>query len=723
MSERIDRLRNQALTTYVDWSHPAPAGWDTFLAGLAGEPAMIRSAKEFAWSCAHRDISIRDGELLVGTRPELRFGATATKPFSWGRQGFDVPQWFPLPKEFEEDFKQGLVSLAGNHMTMDYAGVIRSGLEGRIQRAEAKKKQLLRDQPGAERELQFLDALIIVARGYIHLCSRHAGLAEELAGKTSDEVRREELKRIAEHCRQVPARPPRSFWEACQCLWFCFQLVPDAPGRVDQYLFPFYQHDLEKGLITRESARELLSCLWLRYFEHAGASQPVGAVHHLTLGGVGPDGADASNAVTWLCLDVTEELRLQRPQVGLRWNRGTPDDLLKRAVCALRGHGGSPDLCNDEQIVPALVRTGIALEDARDFSLSGCNEIIITGKAQMGSVEGFVNMPKILRTVLGLEPALGPGVALDRLNSFEDLLAACESEMGRVAAAVHQISVARDRHGAENADLVCSLVVDDCIENARGYNQGGARYNHCNWDVIGIANLADSLAAIRKLIFEDHVCTLVGLVGMLRSDWEGAAPMRRRILNECPHFGNDDDRVDHLAGWCIERFAALMNPYKPFRGGEYILGTLAGAENMHIEFGRVTGATPDGRKAGEPVADSIGAAQGRDRAGVTALLNSVAKLPHRLLPTAVSLNVRLAPKLIETEEGAAKVAALIRAHFLSGGQHMQINLVSREMLLEAQREPELHADIMVRVAGYSAPFVSLWKDLQDEIISRTEHAA
>ncbi len=721
MNERIHRLHEQALTTSVAGDQEWDRLWQESRAVTADEPALIRDAKAFAWYCQHRTITIRDDELIVGARPGIRYGETAAQPVPSSRQRFDAP-WFPLSDDLNELFRQGMVSMAGNHMTMDYDSIIKAGLEGLIARTEQRKKRLSRAEPDAGQKGHFLDALGILARGYSRLCRRYADLAEEMAKRTESPPRRQELTHIASHCRRVPGLPPRTFWEACQCLWFCFLLVPDAPGRVDQYLYPFYRHDIESGLITREAAKELLSCLWLKYYEHAGAVQLVGALHHLTLGGVNSDGSDASNDVTRLCLEVTEELRLQRPQVGFRWNRQTPEDLLNRAVRVLRVRCGSPDFCNDEQIIPALIQTGIALEDARDFSLSGCHEVIIAGKAQMGSVEGFVNMPKVLRNVLGLEPALGQAADMDRLTSFDKLWDACEAEMGRVAESVHQISLVRDRHAAEHTDLTCSLVVNDCIENAKGYTQGGARYNHCNWDAVGVANLADSLAAIRKLVFEDLACTLTELIGVLRSDWEGKEPLRRRIINEFPHFGNDDDTVDLLAVRIIESFSAFLKRYTPFRGGEYLLGTLAGAENMHIEFGRVTGATPDGRRAGEPLADSMGAAQGRDRRGVTALLNSVAKLPHRLLPTASTLNVRLDPKLIDTAEGVAKIAALIRAHFLSGGQQMQFNLVSRKMLLEAQQHPDRHAGLMVRVAGYSAPFVALWEDLQTEIISRTEHS-
>lgn len=723
MNPRIRTLRDEALNSYIDGT-PAPADpeWEPFWAGLAGDPPILRDAKAFAWRCRRRPVSIRDNERIVGGRPDLRYGRAPAKPAPAGRQGFGGV-WFPLADDAQAFFRQGVLSMAGNHMTMDFASVMQDGLEGRIAQARARQARIAADEPGADGKRDFLEALILCAQGHIDLCRRYGALAAELAARAAGPQRRLELEQIAETCRRVPAQPPRTFPEACQALWFAFMLVPDAPGRVDQYLYPFYRQDRELGTLTADDAREYLSCLWLKYFENPGGNCPVGAVHHLTLGGLTADGADASNEVTRLCLDVTEDLHLQRPQVGLRWSRHTPDALLQRAVAVLGSHCGSPDFSNDEQIVPALVAAGVAPEDARDFSLSGCNEVIVTGKAQMGSVEGFINLPKVLRIVLGLEPELGPGQDLGTLTDAAALQAACATELARLAEVVHRTSVGRDQHSAQYTDLACSLMVNDCIEKVKGYHQGGARYNYCNWDVVGIANLADSLAAIDKLVFQQRACTLPELAQALRVNWEGHEPLRRRILNDMPHYGNDDDAVDRIAAGIVEQLSALLKRYAPFRGGQYILGTLAGAENMHIEFGRVTGATPDGRKAGEPLADSMGAAQGRDRRGVTALLNSVAKLPHRLLPTASTLNVRIDPKLVKTPGGAVRVAALIRSHFLSGGQHMQLNLISREMLEEAQRHPEQHPELMVRVAGYSAPFVSLWEDLQDEIISRTEHPA
>ncbi len=722
MNQRITSLRERAVRSRHVGSAEIGALREESFVATEGEPAAIREAKAFVHVWENCTLVIRENELIVGAWPVLEYDEEKeTVPEIFGRVPFKC--FWPIAQELEHTFHEGLFSGAGNHTTIDYETVFELGFEGLIQRIDERLSLLSPDEADVETKRDFFKGLKIVARGYIRFCERYSDHAAVLAQETIDPVRRGELETISAVCRRVVARPPRNFREACQAAWFCFFFLPDAPGRVDQFLFPSYEADARRGAITPDEARELLSCLWIKYFGHAGARQGVSALHHLTLGGVTPEGHDASNELTWLCLDVTEDLQLHRPQVGLRWNRNTPRDLLKRAIRVLRTHSGNPDFCNDEQIVPALVKTGIAPEDARRFSLSGCHEVIVTGRAQMGSVEGFINLPKMLRMALGLEPELAAGADPASINSFEDLWSALEAVMETTAAWAHEISVARDQEAADQpgGNICASLVVNDCIERAKGYTQGGARYNHCNWDIIGLANLADSLAAIRTLVHEEKELSLADYVAVVRDNWEGKETLRLRIQNRMPHFGNDDDEVDLLAARVIETFSEIMKRRTPFRGGEYILGTLAGGENMHVEFGRVTKATPDGRVAGKTYADSIGAAHGRDTKGVTALLNSVAKLPHSLLPTAVSLNVKLDPRLLETDEGIEKIAALVEGHFHAGGQQFQFNIVSREMLEEARRNPDEHRDLMVRVAGYSAPFTSLWEDLQDEIIERTGH--
>ncbi|MFA6109286.1 MAG: pyruvate formate lyase family protein [Candidatus Latescibacterota bacterium] len=723
MNQRVTELRDRARRSRRVPDPEGQALREESLARTAGKPAVRREAQAFAHQCRHRRVVIHEDELIVGWPPGLEYDPVQrTEPRIFGRQGF-AGSW-PASEEVLKLFRAGLLSGAGNHTTMDYAAVLANGFTGRVARIEERLDRLTDAEPEAGAKRDFLEALRLVAEGYLDFCRRHTECALGLAAATVDPMRRRELERIAANCQQVPAQPPTTFWQACQALWFCFFFLPDAPGRVDQYLFPFYERERRQGTINPDQARELLACLWIRYYEFAGAGAGVSAHQHLTLGGVHPDGSDASNELTWLCLDVTEELRLHRPQVGLRCHVQTPPELLRRAVRVLRTHAGNPDFCNDEQIVPALVRIGVAPEDARDFSLSGCHEVIVTGKAQMGSVEGFVNLPKILRLALGLEPEIGPGAELAAIDGEEALWQALVTAMDQVAEAAHQASLARDERAAQEpgGNLAASLVVGDCIEKVRGYTQGGARYNFCNWDVIGVANLADSLAAIHQLVFAEQRLTLTELVAVLRDNWEGQESLRRLALNRVPHFGNDLETTDRLAARLITTFSELLKQRLPFRGGEYILGTTAGGENMHVEFGRVTGATPDGRRAGETLADSLGAAQGRDRHGVTALLNSVAGLPHGLLPTATTLNVKLDPGLLADESGIDRIAALIEGHFRSGGQQCQFNLVDRQMLLEARRCPEQHGDLMVRVAGYSAPFTSLWEDLQEEIIARTGHA-
>jgi formate C-acetyltransferase len=721
MNQRVVDLCRQARHSRRGPDPEAAALQAQALAGVAGAAPVQRQAAVLAHGFRHGRIQVRPGELLVGTPAGLEYDPEhLTVPQIFGRQVF---AGWPAPDLAARFFRGGVLSGAGNHTTMDYAAVLDQGVNGRLARIEARLARLPRETPDQRSGAEFLEALKEVALGWIDYARRHAELCRAEAAAATDPGRSAELSIMADNCQRVPAERPTSFWQACQALWFCFVFLPDAPGRVDQYLFPFYRDDLAAGRLTRDQARELLSLLWIKYFEWAGAQAGVSAHQHLTLGGTDAAGRDASNEVTWLCLEVTEELRLHRPQVGLRCHQGTPPALLRRAVQVLRTRSGNPDFCNDEQIVPALTRLGVGIADARDFSLSGCHEVIVTGKAQMGSVEGFVNLPKVLRLVLGLEPELDPGADLAQLRTADDLWQALVAALDRVAEAAHLASLARDQQAAAEpgGNLAASLVVEDCIEKVIGYTQGGARYNFCNWDVIGVANLADGLAAIEQLVYRQQQLTLPELAAVLQQDWEGHETLRQQVLNRTPHFGNDLEAVDALARRLIHTFSDQLKRRRPFRGGEYILGTTAGGENMHIEFGRVTGATADGRRAGQPLADSLGAAQGRDRQGVTALLNSVAGLPHHLLPTATTLNVKLDPSLLAAEAGREQIAALIEAHFAAGGQQCQFNLVDREQLLAARRHPEAHGDLVVRVAGYSAPFTSLWADLQDEIIARTGH--
>jgi len=716
MNDRIKAIRSRVLTTPGVDDPGREAIWAESYARTVGEPTVIRVAKATADYFRRRAVVIQPGELIVGS-------PAATKVAADAELEVDIlwPDEPPTPRLSQTYLDTAMMMGCGNHQTIDYQTVLAIGFGGLIERIDRRRAEI---GEGEAEKRDFLTALRIMAEGYIDFCRRYAGLAGDLAEQCADPVRRDELQTIAANCRQVIEGPPESFRQACQAVWFAFFFVPDSPGRIDQYLYPYYRRDIDRGILRREQAKELLCCLWAKYQEWFGASEPRTGNHHLVLGGVDADGRDATNELSYLCLDVAEELALPRPQVGVRWHQGTPHEFLPRAVAVLRAGMGSPNFCSDEQIVPALMAVGVAEADARNFSLSGCHEVMVSGKSQMGSVEGMFNAPKMLRVALGLEPEIAPGVTPAAIDSYEKLWQAVVSAMRDTVAAMHEYSEYLDSNRAVPAGawLEASLVTQGCIENARGLLQGGAVYNYCNWDAIGIANLADSLAAVRQLVFEQQRLTLAELVDVLRADWAGHEPLRQAVAGSEERFGNDNDVVDTVAADIIRTLAELLKTKTPFRGGLYTLGTLAGYENAHVEFGTKTGATPDGRRAGESFASSLAPAPGRDRRGVTAMLNSVAKMPHRLLPTSTTVNLSLDRRLLDDDTGVAKIASLIEGHFRSGGQQCQFTFYGRDELLQARAEPEKHGHVMVRVAGYSAPFVTLDEVTQDEIIARTGYA-
>ncbi len=715
MNERLKAIRQRVLSSPSADDPAENVIWSEVIHQTVGEPNVIRAAKAGAHYYRNRAIVIHPGELIAGSRAVTDYTPAEGTP-AGGQPYHDFPASPPLSQAYQD---ADMIITCGNHQTIDFDTVLAAGFGGLIERIDKRLATVAADSA----EGLFLAALRIEAGGSIDFCRRYADLADQMASTCDDAQRRCELQTIAANCRRVIEHPPENFWQACQAAWFAFFFVADSAGRVDQYLYPFYRRDIDAALITRERAKELLCCLWAKYQGWLGASERRSGNHHVTLGGVRPDGNDAVNELSWLCLEVTEELAITRPQVAVRWHKAMDPAFLRRAVAVLRSGMNNLEFCCDEQIVPALVHAGVAEEDARNFSLSGCHEVTIAGKSQMGTVEGMVNMPKILRVALGLEPELTTDVDLAAIDSYDALWNALVDAMREAAAAMHEHSEHLDSLRAADpaGGLASSLVTADCIEQGRGMAQGGAKYNYCNWDAIGIANLADSLAAIRKLVFEDNRLTLAELVAALADDWADCESLRQEVLASDEHFGNDNDAVDAIAADIIAALDELMKTKTPYRGGQYILGTLAGYENAHSHFGSRTGATPDGRKAGESFANSLAAAAGRDHNGPTAMLNSIAKMPHHLLPTSTVTNITLSRSLLASEAGLDNIASLIEGHFRAGGQQCQITFHSRADLLAARAEPEKYGNVMVRVAGYSAPFVTLDEATQDELLARTEH--
>ncbi len=641
MTPRIERLRARAQRSYLIAPETLEAP-----AAAPGDGPLATAAKAYADACRRGPIVIGDDELIVGTPAHLAYGDAPPDPSCFGRQSFTP--WGILENDPETGgyFRAGLLSFAGNHTTVDFTAILTMGFTGLLTRIDARLSREVTPE-----QADFLQALRIVAEGYIDFCRRYGELAESLS-HTAAPDRAVELRVIAGACRRVLAEPPRTFREACQALWFAFLFMPDAPGRVDALLAPFYLRDLEDGILTREEARELLSALWIRYFEYLGASLAVSALHHLTLGGLTPAGDDASGELTDLCLEVTAELGLHRPQVGLRWHKGMPIERLRRAVRTWRSKSGGPDLCNDEMLVPALVKLGVAVEDARDYSLSGCQEVIISGKAQMGSVEGFINLPKILRIALGLEPDFLPARPLP---TFDDCWTAWEEALALVIDRAHAASLLRDREAARDPLLTTSLVVCDCIEQARGYTQGGARYNFCNWNIIGAANAVDGLMAVKTLVYDNGDATLEALRAALSADWAGFTDLYLRV-QRAPRFGNDHETVDALAARMISAHRCpvqaphaiprrLLHPRHHRRRRKH-------ARRVRARHRRHPRRPPrwgnlrrqHRRRPGPRYARGDGAAQLGGR------------LPHHLLPTATTLNVKLDPRTLATEKGVEKIA-------------------------------------------------------------------
>jgi pyruvate-formate lyase len=715
VNDRLKLIREQVLTQ--------PGGDDPAMdsilaasyASSGGEPAVIRKARALAHYYRNRATVIHPGELIVGSCAESPVDDTVDAPSEIPEL---QPATFHVPDRCSLFVDRHVMIRCGNHTTMDYDTVLNVGFQGIIDRIRSRSKTLA--EAGGK---QFLEALTIVAEGYIAFCHRYADLALAESRMAPDPQRTAELETIEATCRRVVQLPARTFREACQAAWFAFFFAPDSPGRIDQYLYPLYRKDIDEGRITREEAKELLSCLWAKYQGYLGASENRTGNQHLVLGGTDRAGTDATNELSRLFLDIAEEMSTTRPQASVRWHRNTRSDFVSRAVKVLRNGLGSPGFCSDEVIVPALVKIGVALEDARDFSLSGCHEVIISGKSHMGSVQGMVNMPIILRMALGLERDLYAGADPGRIRSYEDLWEAVIDAMRETVSVMHDFSMALDYARSKDTGrwLELSLVTEGCIETARDILQGGAIYNYCNWDAIGIPNMADGLCAIRRAVFEERRVSLREFADTLRSDWEDNESLRQSILATGCFFGNDCNEVDLIAAEIISTFANLLTEHTPYRQGVYTLGTLAGYENAHTLFGTNTGATPDGRKEGSPLASSLCASPGRDVKGVTAMLNSVAGLPHDRLPTSVTVNVTLQPSLLENEQGMEKIRSLIEGHFNTGGRQLQFTFAGPELLRKARANPEAYGNLMVRVAGYSAPFVSLGADLQDEIIARTEH--
>lgn len=598
------------------------------------------------------------------------------------------------------------------------------------------------NDPDAYEKREELKAMQIAAETLIDYARRHAAKLETLAADESDARRKTELKDMAAVCRHVPAHAPRTFHEALQYYWFVHlgvvtELNPwDSfnPGRLDQHLYPFFKKETDEGTLTKENARELLQSFWIKFNNHpAPPKVGITALESNTytdfalinLGGVKPDGSDAVNELSFLILDVIEEMRLLQPSSMVQLSKKNPDAFIDRAVKIVKTGFGQPSVFNTDAIVQELVRQGKDLVDARNGGASGCVESGAFG-TECYILTGYFNIPKVLEITLhnGFDPYRNKKIGMETGNpagfkSMEELMKAFEKQLNYfVNIKIEGSNIIEKIFGAHIPTPFLSLIIDDCVTHGTDYINGGARYNTNYIQGVGMGTVTDSLAAINQHIFTEKTCSMKQLVAALENNFKGSDDLHFRLVYKTPKYGNDDDRADDQLRKVFELYFQAIDGKKSPRGASYRINLLP--TTCHVYFGSVMQASADGRMAGTPVSEGISPVQGADTKGPTAVLKSAAKIDH-LRTGGTLLNQKFAPSFFEDDSAIRKLSGLVRSYFRLDGHHIQFNVVDAQTLRDAQKHPEKHRDLIVRVAGYSDYFNDLGEDLQNEIIKRTEH--
>jgi formate C-acetyltransferase len=596
--------------------------------------------------------------------------------------------------------------------------------------------------PEAWAKREELKAMDIAADALIRFGERHSEKARVLAAEEKDPQRKAELEKIAETCAWVPAHAPRDFWEALQYYWFVHLGVItelngwDAfnPGRLDQHLYPFYARGLEDETLTEELARELLQAFWVK-FNNQPAPPKVGVTAEesgtytdfalINTGGVKSDGSDGVNDLSYIILDVIEEMRILQPSSMVQISKKNPDRFLKRALKIVKTGFGQPSIFNTDAIVQELIRQGKSVVDARNGGASGCVESGAFGKENY-TLTGYFNLPKVLEITLnnGVDPLTGKKIGIEtgdprEFGSFDELMEAFSRQVRHFADIKIEGNSIIERLYAEYIPApFLSLLVDDCIANGKDYHDGGPRYNTTYIQGVGLGSISDTLVSIKYNVFDKQKLSMKELLEALAADFEGREPLRQHFLNKTPKYGNDDDYADDVMRSVFEIYYEAVNGRPNTKGGRYRVNLLP--TTVHVYFGRMLGASADGRKAHQPLSEGISPVQGSDRKGPTSVINSAAKIDH-VRTGGTLLNQKFNPQLLEDEEGIDNVVHLVRSYFSMDGHHIQMNVVTADTLRKAQEHPEQYRDLIVRVAGYSDYFCDLGEDLQNEIIRRTEH--
>jgi pyruvate formate-lyase/glycerol dehydratase family glycyl radical enzyme len=746
-----------------------------------GQPLALRRGRMLCRILADEPVTIQAGELIVGmkaltprgspvypeinctwverdldrlaTRKDTPFNVSAdTKrvlraevfPYWKGRQIADRIDAAVPPEIWKAD-ERGVIynyfrSRTIGHFQAAYDKVLGRGLEGIIGDAEASMARLDPAHPGTGAKRQFLESVILACQGGIHFAGRYAAEALRLARVEPDPGRRAELEEIAAVLARVPARPAASFREALQSFWITHLMLnfetsghAFGPGRFDQYLYPYYRRSVDAGEITRAQAQELLDLMWVKFDEitlakDSGESQTSSSYpdfQNLNIGGLTRGGRDAVNELSFMCLDALEHTRLPQPGLSAQIGSVTQPKFLLRCCEVLRLGTGMPAMFNSDVMVLGMVNRGKTLSDARASSLNGCVAAFCDGKDRMAST-GYFNLAKALELALndGVDrmtgEALGPRTGDPRrFDSFEAVMEAFRAQVQHfVDMKVRYDNIVRDIYAQGCPVPFTSAVIDDCIATATDWHAGGSRYKIATMSGVAVGTVADALSAIRTHVFERGELGMAALVDALDRNWEGAEILRQTLVNKTPHYGNDDDGADELAVRVQDIFCTAVESHTDLQGARYWVDLLP--TTSHIALGEVTGATPDGRRAGAWLSEGVSPVQGHDRKGPTAATRSVAKLDHART-NGTLLNLKISPQAVKTDRDLPKLAALIRGYFAQGGHHVQFNIVDRDLLVEAMERPEEHRNLLIRVAGYSDYFTLLSRDIQQEILSREEH--
>jgi formate C-acetyltransferase len=625
------------------------------------------------------------------------------------------------------------------HVLLSFPRVLSDGLRRVSDDCRSRLASADPSNPDDMRKAHFWQAAVVALEAVIRFARRHADLAGRLADAETDPERRRELLAVKRVCERVPEYPPSGFHEALQSVWFAHLSVfieqnggGSSLGRLDQYLYPFYVADLRRGVLTRNEALELICLFYLKLFDvekarplhrstmHAGLNRD----HNITLGGLDADGRDSTNELTELFLEAEEITRLPEPQITLRVSGRSPERILLKAARLIAAGGGKPQLLGDNTVIQSVLHRGIPLSEARDYCPIGCVENDVIGGWNRCNA-GYVNIPKALELALnrGRDPRLGRRVGPETPDplSFRDAGDLLRAFRVQLAHAVDQIVTVNNIVDEVNAEIMpypyISSLVPGCVESGRDVTAGGAKYNWTGVLGVGVANTANSIEAVDHLVFRTGRLSMEALLDALRSDF--ADPVVRKMCLDAPKYGNDVDSVDLLAHEVFDMFADELERHTDYRGGRYVPGAYSLTSN--VSLGYVTGATPDGRKAGQALAEGISPSQGTDKKGPTAVMQSVAKIDLVRATNGVILNQKFSPGILRSDEDIRRFVQLCRTFLCSlGGLHVQFNVISAETLRDAQKNPEKYRDLLIRVTGYSAFFTDLDPEIQEDIIARTE---